>query len=496
MITLTRQNKLLSLVTVFLFLFCCYLLLTKINQEKEEADDSVVAFLTDTDQISAVSFAAAGESFSFHEDNGSWALSEDSTFPLDTSALQTALNSLSEISATRELTKVTDFEDYGLSAPSYEIKLTSSTEDEITLAIGDLNTLTNAYYFRVNDSDSVYLVDPDVYDVFDCTLFDFIAADSIPALTDVASLTFENGEKTTFVRYADGYDGCYSPSYTWFAEDGDGLTAVDGDGVESLITTVSGMTWAQCVAYDVDQDGLDAYGLDDPAGTVSVAYRETSYVDSGKTDDEGNTLYDTDTEDKTFTLLIGDSIEKTDEDSGEAAVHYYAKTADSDLVYLIAGDTAKTLLSADAETCPVWELCQFDRTLLTAVEINDGGDTHELSIKTKNDGDNEDEGEETATASYTLDGKRVDGGAFLDELESIEGMKTTDTPEKAVGKTTLSLIFHQNREGFETVKMTFAKYDADYYLVSFQGNSSLLISTADFSNLSDAVTALVTAADE
>lgn len=495
MITLTRQNKLLGLVTVFLFLFCCYLLLTKINQEKEEADDSVVAFLTDTNQISAVSFSAAGESFSFREDNGSWTLSEDGDFPLDTSVLHTALSSLSEISATRELKQVTDFEAYGLDTPAYEVKLTSATQGKITLAIGHLNALTNTYYFRVNDSDSVYLVDASVYDVFDCTLFDFIAADSIPALTDVASLTFENGEKTAFVRYADGYDGCYSPLYTWFAKDGDGLTAVDRDGVESLITTVSGMTWAQCVAYHVDEDGLAAYGLDDPAGTVSVAYRETSYVDSGKTDDEGNTLYDTDTGDKTFTLLIGDSVEETetDEDSGEAVTYYYAKTAASDLVYLISGTTAETLLGADAETCPVWELCQFDRTLLTAVEIDGGGDPHELSIKTKNDGD---DGKETATTSYTLDGSSVDGGAFLDELESIQGMKTTDTPEKAVGKTTLTLIFHQDRKGFETVEMTFAKYDADYYLVFFQGNSSLLISTADFGNLSDAVTALVNGANE
>ncbi len=496
MIPLTRQNKLLGLVTLFLLLFCCYLLLTKVNQEKEETAASVVAFLTDTDQISAVSFAAAGESFSFREDNGNWVFTEDNAFPLDTSALHTALSSLSEISASRELTKVTDFAAYGLSDPAYEIKLTSAAEGEITLAIGDLNTLTNTYYFRVNDSDSVYLVDSSVYDVFDCTLFDFIAVDSIPALTDVASLTFENGEKTAFVRYADGYDGCYSPLYTWFAEDGDGLSAVDGDGVESLITTVSGMTWAQCVAYDVDQDGLAAYGLDDPAGTVSAAYRETSYVDSGETDDEGNTLYDTDTEDKTFTLLIGDSIEETetDEDGGEAVTYYYAKTAASDLVYLISGDTAETLLNVDDRTCSVWELCQFDRTLLTAVDIDDNGDTHALSIKTKTGKDKDEE--ETATTSYTLDGNGVDGGAFLDELESIEGMKTTDTPEKAVAKTALTLIFYQDRKGFETMEMTFAKYDADYYLVSFQGNSSLLMSAADFGNLRDAVTALVAAADE
>jgi len=493
MIVLTRQKKIFGLIVIFLLVLGGYFLLTKINDQDEASDTSVVAFLTDTDEISAVSFSVDGESFSFRDDNGGWVLDSDSAFPLDASALNSALSSLSEISASRELTGVTDFSSYGLDDPAYEIKLTSSSDGETTLAIGDKNALTGAYYFHVNDSDTVYLVDSDVYDIFDRTLFDFIATDTIPSLTDVASLTFDNEEKTTFVQYPHGYDGCYSSSYTWFTKDGDALTAADSDDVESLVSTISGMTWTRCVAYNVGKDDLAAYGLDDPAGTVSVDYTETSYVDSGETDDDGNTLYDTNTEDKTFTLLIGDRFEENAGEGEEATVYYYAKTADSDLVYLIPGDTAEMLLAVDDTTCPVWDLCRFDRTLLTAVDIDDNGDTHKLSVSAKTA---KDDGEDTTTYTYTLDGESVDGGDFFAELDSVEGMKTTRTPEKAEGDVILTLTFHQDREGFETMKMTFAKYSDDYYLVSFNGASSLLISASDFGYISDAIDALVADGDE
>lgn len=494
MITVTRKKKMLGLIGIFLLFLACYLLLTIINKEEEEEDTSVVAFLTDADQITAVSFAAGGENFSFSDDSGTWVYADDDTFPLNTSTLQSTLSSLSEISATRELTEVTDFDQYGLSTPAYEIKMTSSEDGEITLDIGDANSLTGSYYFRVNDGDSVYLVDSSIFDLFDCTLFDFIAADDIPSLTDVSSLTFDNGEKTTFVQYADGYDGWYSPLYTWFIKDGDDFTAADSDNVESLVTTISGLSWTSCVAYNVSEDDLADYGLDDPAGTVSVDYTETSYVDSGETDDDGNTLYDTNTEDKTFTLQIGDSIKEDSSDSEEATTYYYAKTFDSDLVYLISGDTADTLLAVDDTTCPVWDLCQFDRTLLTSVDIADGDDTYELAITS--DTSEDDDGEETTTYTYTLDGDSAEGDDFLDELDSIEGMKFTSTPEKAEGDVALNLTFHQGREGFETMKMTFTQYDDDYYLVSFNGYDNLLISADDFGYISSAVDDLVSSTDE
>lgn len=480
MIAVTRKKKMLGLIGIFLLFLACYLLLTTVNKEKEDKDTSVVAFLTDADQITAVSFAAGGENFSFSDNSGTWAYDDDDTFPLNTSTLQSTLKSLSEISATRELTGVTDFDQYGLGTPAYEIYMTSSKDGEITLDIGDANNLTDSYYFRVNGGDSVYLVDSGIFDLFDCTLFDFITTDAIPSLTDVSSLTFDNGKETTFVQYPDGYDGWYSPLYTWFMKNGDDLTAADSDDVQSLITTISGLSWTSCVAYNVSEDDLADYGLDDPTGTVSVDYKE---ADSGKTDD------------KNFTLLIGDSIEKASaDDSEEATTYYYAKTADSDLVYLISGDTAKPLLTADDTTCPVWDLCQFDRTILTNVDIADGDDTHELAITS--DTGKDDDGKETTTYTYTLDGDSAKGDDFFDELDGIEGMKFTSTPEKADGDVVLTLTFHQGRKGFETMKMTFTQYDDDYYLVSFNGYDNLLISTDDFGYISDAVDGLVSSTDE
>lgn len=485
----TRRNKLLLMVGVFLLFLGCYYLMVTINQKDETAaDTSVVAFTTDPDDITAASFINNGDTISFTQVNGSWVYDADDTFPLNEKALTSALNTISEVSATREITDVTDFSQYGLSSPTYEIKLTSSADGEITLDIGISNTLTSEYYFRVNGGSSVYMVDSSVYDVFACNLYEFIQSDSIPSLTDVTSMTFNNAAKTTFVHYANGYDGWYSDKYTWFIKDGDTLTAANSDDVDSLVTTISGLTWSSCVAYNVSDDALAQYGLDDPAGTVKVKYKETAYVDSGETDEEGNTLYDTETAKKTFKLLIGDSITGDD-----GTTYYYTKTADSSIVYLISSDTAKTLLDVSETTCPVWDVCEFDRTALTSVDIAYGDNTYTLKVSNKSKESSD--GEITTSYSYTLGGDDVDGGAFLDELESIQGMKTTDTPENATGDVDLTLTFHQTRDGFETMVMTFTKYSDDYYLVTFNGESTLLISTNDYGYITGAVDDLVGTSD-
>ena len=483
-----RGQKLLILIVVLGLCLGCYFLLTHLNKAKETAaDTTVTAFSVTADDITAVSFGSGDKAISFSKTSGSWVYDGDSSFPLNETALTKTVSTLSSISAGKEITGVTDFSQYGLDHPACEVTLTSSGAGETTLAMGAENTLTGTYYFRVEGKSTVYLVSADVYKVFDCDLYDFVKTDTIPSLTDVSALTFDNRNgTTTFVHYPEGNDAWYSAEYTWFRQDGDSLIAADSDSVASLISALSGLTWSSCVAYNAGDDELAAYGLDDPVGTVKINYTETAYTDSGATDEEGNTLYNTNTADKTFTLLIGDSVAGDDE-----TTYYYARPAGSDLVYLISGDSAETLLKVDDSTCPVWDLCKFDRTLLTSVKLSYNGSEASLKIKAKTATDSE--GNETTSYTYKINGEKVDGGALLDDLDSIEAMKTTSTPEKAEGKASpaLTLTFDQSRSGFETMVMTFTKYDDDYYLVTFNGSSALLLSAKDYGYIADDVEALL-----
>lgn len=96
--------------------------------------------------------------------------------------------------------------------------------------------------------------------------------------------------------------------------------------------------YRQRVDYDADVKDLGDYGLDTPSVTVSVSYIETTEVETNETDEDGEPVYETREEEKTFNLELG---------SYSADGGCYARIAGSEMIYLIDAGVCDSLLYAD-----------------------------------------------------------------------------------------------------------------------------------------------------
>ena len=128
-------------------------------------------------------------------------------------------------------------------------------------------------------------------------------------MSDLVSFTAERASGTLVIDYLEDSGLAYSDRYTYFADDDGEYTALDTTLAGDFVSQITGLTWGECVDYKAELKDLADYGLDDPAVTVTVDYIETTEVETNETDEDGNPVYETREEEKSFTLELGDYAE-------------------------------------------------------------------------------------------------------------------------------------------------------------------------------------------
>lgn len=157
-------------------------------------------------------------------------------------------------------------------------------------------------------------------------------------MSDLVSFTVETASGTLDIEYLEDSGLAYTDRYTWFSLADGEYTALDNELAEDLVSLVTGLSWGECVDYDADVKDLGDYGLDTPSVTVSVSYIETTEVETNETDEDGEPVYETREEEKTFNLELG---------SYSADGGCYARIAGSEMIYLIDAGVCDSLLYAD-----------------------------------------------------------------------------------------------------------------------------------------------------
>ena len=160
---MTKKQKI-SLGVVLVLLICsiaAYLYVkNKVEDETEETEETTVYTLTDfnSDDVTALSYTYNGVEYVMEKVDETWEYISEDSFDLDQSQVTTLISGISNITTEVKIENVTDFEQYGLKEPANTVTIT--IKDEIlTLYIGDCNTSTGDYYFRIGDESTVYTVD-------------------------------------------------------------------------------------------------------------------------------------------------------------------------------------------------------------------------------------------------------------------------------------------------------------------------------------------------
>ncbi|MBE6622163.1 MAG: DUF4340 domain-containing protein [Ruminococcaceae bacterium] len=242
-------------------------------------------------------------------EKGKYQLTTDEHFPVDQIIASYMIEGAALIECTRKLEGAdSDPATYGLAQPSAVMTAVYSDGSAVTLKLGDYNKHADAYYCDVGDG-AIYLIDADYMGAFDYTVKDLLQDDRITEPKKGLSAI------TTFaLAFRDGSGYTYG-AVTEDDEDGEGKIywnkLIDGTPVEGDFTEEVETLYKELFDADLDEwadynvtgaERLGAFGLAEPAVTVTVRYREEVTV----TGDDGSSV--TKEVEKVVGFLIGDVV--------------------------------------------------------------------------------------------------------------------------------------------------------------------------------------------
>mgnify|MGYP000560178880 CR=1 FL=1 len=302
--------------------------------------------------------------------------------------------------------------------------------DDTVISVGSETSLDGLRYVSIGDG-SVYLVDSGIYSSFSYGLYDLVAKEAIPDMSDLVSFTAERASGTLAIDYLEDSGLAYSDRYTYFADDGGEYTALDSTLAGDFVSQITGLTWGECVDYKAGLKDLADYGLDAPAVTVTVNYIETTEVETNETDEDGNPVYETREEEKSFTLELGDY-------AGEGV---YARIAGSEMVYLIDSAICDSLLYTEVSELLPDDVILLDWDRTEGFDITLDGETYAVTMALEESTD--DEGSTSYDYVYTLNGEDVDFTDVLNSLEALESEGSAEGVSTELGEA-ISFVFHRS----------------------------------------------------
>lgn len=465
-----RGKTLIGLLLVLAVLLGATAIAQKLNPELNvEETEEVTLLELDTEAVTNLSWSYEDETVALTHGEEGWAYEADSSFPLQQSRPDSMVSTLASLSVDKTIETPAELSEYGLDEPVCTTQVTAGEETEIL--VGDENSMDGGRYVSIGDG-KVYLVEDSLLDVFSGGLYDLVEKEKLPNLTRLKGVTIDGETVSLELCYLEDSGLAYSDEYTWFLREGETYLTLDPERTGSLLEHLHGLYWGACVDYKADEASLAEYGLDTPAVTVTADYTETVQVETGETDEDGNTVYDTEEREGTFVLEIGDY-------EGDSC---YARIAGSQMVYLIDASVCDALLYTGYDALRPDDILRMDWDTVTAIDITLDGTAYHVERTVEEVTD--DEGDTSEETFYRLNGAELALEDVLDELLSMESTGSQDglTPQR---ESVLRFRFYRNTDTFQEVELTFYRYDSTSCLVELNGECRLFADRETVDGIAD-----------
>lgn len=132
------------------------------HADTEEEDTSIALCSLDADSVIAIAYKGASDGATLEsaltKTDDTWTLDSDPALPLDQSKAQGVADSMTALTALRELSDDADVASMGFDTPTYELSL-KTADTEWTLTVGSKNSITNNWYARLSADGPVYTLD-------------------------------------------------------------------------------------------------------------------------------------------------------------------------------------------------------------------------------------------------------------------------------------------------------------------------------------------------
>lgn len=431
-----RSRKMLLLLAVLAVFAGGYAAVSRIGSQKttqvSEQTGSFALLDTQADGITAVSWTDGEETVAFERRDGAWVKTGDEGFPVNQDALDALAGRAAALTATRELTDVSERGDYGLNEPVFTLTVTVDGGGTIAIAQGDETPFEDGYYVSVTGRDAIYTVSDPLEDDFLLTLGETAQMESIP-------------EADTVMRVTVGaaVDAIYDEAgASWHdARTGESL---DGTETRSLVSDVKALSWSALVSASASDGELSEWGLDEESATVV-------------------TLYDGDG--PVRTLLLGG------EDSGGDR---YARLPDSRMVYTLEGSDVDDILTASIDT--LWQkypvTLEFDELIRAEFAFSAGSVViePERSVAEATDGEAADAQEDDAST-----GQEQADEALFDKVTALHGTKRVEEQPSGEPVLTVSITGADGKD----FALAFYDYDESSYLLPIADSAAMLVPADD-----------------
>ncbi len=435
---MSRTKKMLLLMGALVIMVGCYFLASQTQETETVQEESGTFELTakTAEDIATLAWMANDTEYSFTLTDGVWYKTSNTAYPVAQDEVQALADSLIAMQGSRRIESVTDISIYGLSEPVFSVTATWTDGTETTYQMGNETPFGGSYYLLLSgDATTVYTTEDSLSDLFDKDVDDFIQAEDVPSVSDVDRITVG----TTFDASKHETSSTINEDELWYAADGRAL-----DGVDSIVSSFTNLSWAAVAEPVATDDQLTEYGLDD-ANAIAVT------VYAGE---------------ESATVLFG-----TTNDSG----YYYARLPGSTMVYTVSSSTATKLLNASADSLLSLAIIETEYDNVQEAIFTAGELTYSFSAKAEEAEETADESAEAADAEESTEA--AEETEEEDANETLWNLVTAVTAsslrsEAATGDTVLTISV-TTRTGVSAT-FTFAEYNADNYTAT-DGERTLIV---------------------
>lgn len=465
-----KATKLYALLGVLLVVCIAAFAVSRYEEKKEQIKNSGEVILEiPTDSVTALSWTNESGKFSFTKDE-TWVYDDDNAFPVDEEKINDLLEQFTSFAAAFAIDDVEDYAQYGLDEPICTIHITAG-EESYTVELGDFSKMDEQRYVSIGDG-KAYLVSHDPLDEFDAVLRDMILDDTIPKFDTAEQIEFSGSENYTIIHDEDGKSICADDVYF---TDGKPLdTAV----ITEWLTSLYELDLTNYVSYNVTDEELETFGLDEPALAITLDYSSS--------DEDGNK-----TDSGTLVLHLSQNPEElaayeeaiANEEDVLPAVTCYARVGDSQIVYQITQSEFDALTDVSYDALRHQKVFTADFDTVTSIDVTLEGENYTFICTPPEDADDTD-----TEGTWTYQGVEFDIFDFSYALRALAA--TNFTVETPTGQEEISLTLHLDNEDFSTFTLTLYRYDGESCIACVDGEPIAFVSRDKAVDLIEAVRAV------
>ncbi len=460
-----KKNKLYALLGVLLVLCIAVVVVNNHEEKKEQIKNSGEVILEiSKDDVNALSWTNESGTFSFTKDE-KWTYDDDAAFPVDEDKINDLLEQFESLGAAFVIDDVEDYSLYGLDDPICTIIIVTD-EESYTIELGDYSKMDEQRYASIGDG-KAYLLTHDPLEEYDVVLKDMILDDEIVEFEtdDVKQIEFSGLENYTIIKDEDKKSICEDDVY--FTGD----SPLDSDNVSSYIRKIKSLSLGDYVSYNVTDEELAAYGLDNPELIVKLEY----------SNDE--------TEDGELKLSISRNVEeleaynkaKENEEEDLPEVTCYIRVNDSQIIYEITQDKYDELTAVSYDTLRHQELFTADFDTVTSIDVSLNGESYTFNCEKAKDDDEEDK--------WTYNEEEIDTSALETTICAIEADSFIN--EATITQEEISLTIHLDNEDFPSFELTLYRFDGTNCVAYVDGKVSAYVARSEVVDLIEAVNKII-----